>query len=1428
MNDPTHNPDPNLPDVDPIAEGKRHLAADKIDAAVKSFIRAVRIQPTSTEALRQLGLALEKQREFPAAAGAFHRLITVMPDHPDAYNHLGRVNYKLGNVEAAASFFQKALSINFRFPGAQNSLGIVFVRMGRFREAEACFKNALALLPDYAEARFNLAYLRLLQADFEEGWRSYEYRYNFNPALRQRIEPRWDGEAMEGKTLFVTHEQGIGDTIQFMRYLPLVRQRCGRLIFSCPDSLRTLAEGFPGIDAFPATGSPNGLHAAIGLLSLPHIFQTYSDEAVPSSVPYIFPSADKIRQWADVKAEGVCNVGLVWAGNPRHQDDWNRSLHLSQLKSLAEVPDVVFHSLQKGARTEEAERPPEGMALRNNTSRLADFSDTAGLIHHLDLVISVDTAVAHLAGAMGKPVWTLLSFVPDWRWLLERPDTPWYPTMRLFRQRRFKDWSAPIADIARSLGKFAASGPSETPLTVRPPVSSDSVPGDANLDEMQNKTPRCRIVPIESPLHQTESHQMPFQRHLEAGPSRYEDLSRENRFEEAVAAYEAALSVDPDASQAAPDEISSAYVNLALLHLRRGDRPSAVAVLEKAANLVPNAAIFNHLGELYRRNNRLDDAEAMVRQAIDLEPDSASAHANLGAIYITRERYEAAIPTFETALSLKPEMTDARFNLGLTYKLMGRFSEAETAFHGVIERSPGHVGAYVGLGLVLNEQGKHAASESAYRRALEISPDHPEALVGLGIVLKDQRRMDESLAAYQRAAEKWPNHVEAIKGLGVTLKDLGRFDEALAHYDRIRVLQPLNKDILLNIGNCQKAKGDMEAARRTYREAIDADPVFARAHLYYGLLLLLLGEFEEGWMAYEWRWKDTPLVKQAERYAQIPLWDGSPLAGKTILLHGEQGFGDSIQFIRYAPRVAGQGAHVIVECETSLTRLFSHAPGVHSVIDKKSELPPADCHASLMQLARIFNTDATAIPAETPYLAPIPEDAKKWKNRLAGQEGLKIGLVWAGNPKHQKDHLRSIPLAWLKPVLDTPNVRFFSLQKGDRASELADCTSRDRIFDLAVSLNDFADTAAVITALDLVITVDTAVAHLAGALGRPVWTMIQFSPDWRWQIGREDTPWYPTMRLFRQTAHDKWSPVIESVATALREHVEAGGAPPVDTNPPKNAEHRTAMIEQNLRNTGTGMTGVRQCRHGLMLYLKEDQYVGRSLALYGEFSEGETELFRQLIRPGFVVVEAGANIGAHTLFLAKAVGPDGVVLAFEPQRMLHQILCANMALNEITNVHARHMALGDGNGTLYTPVLDYRRFFNFGGVSLNSEKGEPVAVASLDSFNLPRLNLLKADVEGMEVELLRGGAETIRRCRPLLYVENDRRERSSELVELIFSLNYRVWWHKPLLFNPNNFADNPENLFGNIISANLLCVPAESDARISGLAEITGPAGYAI
>jgi len=713
-------------------------------------------------------------------------------------------------------------------------------------------------------------------------------------------------------------------------------------------------------------------------------------------------------------------------------------------------------------------------------------------------------------------------------------------------------------------------------------------------------------------------------------------------------------------------------------------------------------------------------------------------------------------------------------------------------------------------GWTLHQAGDIAGAEQIYRQVLQADANNANAWCYFGMACHDQDRLDEAVVAYRKAIQILPNFPVAFNNLGNTLRLQRRLDESIASFDHALSLKPDYVNAHKNKGTALVWEGHLDEALASYRRALEFAPDDAETHKNLGVILLLLGDFQKGWQEYGWRWKTNEA--SLPEYSQ-PLWDGASLDGQTILLVVEQGLGDTVHFARYAAVLKEKyDCRVIAACQKALLPLLGSCPGIDTLIAADEDAPAFDVFAPLLDVPGILDDDLGTFPTNVPYLSASPELIEQWKQELDAYRGLKVGIAWQGNPKHHADRMRSMPLSEFAPLGKLKGIQLFSLQKGPGVDQLDAVGGRLDIIHLGDRLDEqsgaFMDTAAVLKGLDLLIASDTAIAHVAGALGVPVWLALPHVPDWRWLLEREDTPWYPTMRLFRQTSVGDWSSVFERMAEELRHQF-------LNIQPKRYDDYRVV--------TGS-MNRVTRTRHGLMVYNRHDMYIGRSLDRYGEFSEGECDLFRQLVQPGSVVVEAGANCGAHTLVLSELVGEKGVVCAFEPQRVVFQALCANMALNGRTNAHCRPEALGATPGAVFVPTLDHNTEQNFGGLGLGSyQSGEEVPVTTVDSLGLPRCDMLKADVEGMELSVLKGAANTIEEHRPILYVENDRREHSAALIEYIMSLGYDLYWHLPPLFNPANYFDNPTNEFGRIVSANMLCVHSSVKSSIAGLRRIENP-----
>jgi hypothetical protein len=419
---------------------------------------------------------------------------------------------------------------------------------------------------------------------------------------------------------------------------------------------------------------------------------------------------------------------------------------------------------------------------------------------------------------------------------------------------------------------------------------------------------------------------------------------------------------------------------------------------------------------------------------------------------------------------------------------------------------------------------------ASYREVVRLEPDHSEALNNLGVALHAMQRTDEALDALRRAVAIAPGYAEAHNNLGNALRERGEFDEAESCYRRALAIKPDYAEARHNLGNARKSRGHLAEALDWYDRALAIRPDMAQIHLSRALAWLEAGDFERGWPEYEWRLKCPQF---AIPQLAPPRWDGRPLDGRTILLYADHGLGDAIQFIRYAPMVKDRGGRAVVVCRAPLSRLLATCAGVDRVVVEGAPIPACDVHAPLMSLPGIFGTSASSVPANVPYLSADPGLIDAWAGELAGGDGLKIGIAWQGNPGHVRDRARSFRLERFEPLARRPGVRLYSLQKGHGSEQVAELEGRFPVIDLGPRLDDLMDTAAAMMHLDLVISADTSVVHLAGALGVPVWVALPFETDWRWMSAREDCLWYPTMRLFRQPRWGDWDDVFARIAAAI-------------------------------------------------------------------------------------------------------------------------------------------------------------------------------------------------------------------------------------------------------------------------------------------------------
>jgi tetratricopeptide (TPR) repeat protein len=537
----------------------------------------------------------------------------------------------------------------------------------------------------------------------------------------------------------------------------------------------------------------------------------------------------------------------------------------------------------------------------------------------------------------------------------------------------------------------------------------------------------------------------------------------------------------------------------ALTSYRQGDLARAEEIYRGLIRTTSEPLCHADLGVVLEARGKHHDAMAAYCTAIDLAPREARPHYHLGNLLWSRKEERAAAESFRRALALKPDYADAHNNLGRLLMGVGQVDVAAEHFRKAVAADPKSHFAHNNLGTALHELGRLEEAKQCYRAAVQLKPEFAEAYGNLG-------------SAHLSLDEHAP---------------------AICNCRKAVELDPVSGAGYFNLANALRAALQVEEALLNYERAIALCPDAPGYRWNYATALLQAGDYERGWNEYECRWTGCRELRGAKPVLRSPEWRGEDITGKTLLIWGEQGFGDVIQFARYATLAAECGARVVVACQRELVRLLRTVTGVSQVVAVDAPLPAFDAHCSLLTLPKIFGTTIETIPPRVPYVAPESLQVMKWRERLEGQQGLKVGLVWGGRASNSVDRKRSVALSDLTPLAGVGGVRFFSLQKGEHANHADAATAGMTFVDWTAELDDFADTAALIENLDLVISVDTATAHLAGALGKPTWLLNRYESDWRWLLHRSDSPWYPTLTIYRQQVPGDWSPVIARVAAAL-------------------------------------------------------------------------------------------------------------------------------------------------------------------------------------------------------------------------------------------------------------------------------------------------------
>ncbi|MCK9918828.1 tetratricopeptide repeat protein [Microbacteriaceae bacterium K1510] len=610
--------------------------------------------------------------------------------------------------------------------------------------------------------------------------------------------------------------------------------------------------------------------------------------------------------------------------------------------------------------------------------------------------------------------------------------------------------------------------------------------------------------------------------YAEAHNNRGNALRALARTEDALAAFDRALALKSDYAEAHNNRGN------ALMELGRQNDALTSYNAALAARPAYADALVNR-GQCLNALKRADEALADFDKALALNPRHAVALKERGRLLFDRGELAAALDCYDRSLAITPDDAETHARRGLALRDLKRFDEAFAAYDRALALKPDFIDAVVARGNVFYQMGRFAEGLAEYERALAMQPDFAYGFNNRGNALHALGRHDEALASYEQALAIDPEYTEAYNNRGNALVELNRLDDALTDYNAAIASKPF-ASALVNRGSALRYLDRTDEAMASFDQAIALEPNMPEAHWNKALLCLTFGDYERGLEGYEWRWRGA--TELAPRGFSQPQWRGEDIAGKTIFLHAEQGFGDSIQMLRYLPLVKAKGARIVLELPDALVPLLGPMAEGVTVFNRGTPLPPFDVHCPLMSLPLAFGTRVETVPAEVPYLHVPAERLDRWRARLPKGETRRIGLVWSGKPSHKNDHNRSIPLARLASWIATPGLSFVSLQREYRDADLP-VLAQLPIARIDDALVDFADTAAAVEQCDLVIAVDTAVAHLAGSLGKPLWVLLSHIQDWRWLRERADSPWYPSARLFRQARDGNWDGVIATLSREL-------------------------------------------------------------------------------------------------------------------------------------------------------------------------------------------------------------------------------------------------------------------------------------------------------
>jgi tetratricopeptide (TPR) repeat protein len=1135
------------------------------EASARSLIA---LAPTDATAHHHLAISLWRQERFDEATDAFERSLEFRPRDPAILNDYALLLAELGGPPGSLEICQAAVETNPGGIDALNNRGIAEIAAGKVRDSLASYNAALRFMPNAARVIYNRNFARLLLGDFKGHCEDYEARFAGSGmwdtgTAKQDELPLWQGEPIRGLNLLIHAEQGFGDVIQYLRFIPLLAMmKPARLTLHIQaELLPVLATMRQFAELHPIGTAMGPCHFSVPIMSLPHRLGT-DWNTLPAWRPYVAPEPERVAYWRERLARAgrerdavvgaaapVMKVGLVWRGFAGNARDRVRSLSLRDLYPLAH-PLIRFVSLQKGPAAAEA-AGDEVLRPLPLGDEFHDFGDTAALISQLDLVVTIDTSVAHLSGALGHPTWILTPHI-DFKWLINRDDSPWYPSVRLFRQPARDDWAPAIELLAAALhrrvderllqdkvpdglqgevselleqGRTLAAAERCHRVLVAAPGNGDALLGAARAAQEAGQLENA----LRAACDGIDQHPQRADMHLQHA----QVLQQLKRPFEALGAYHHALARDPN--------MIEALRGLAQLLRERGLVQAAQRPLDHLLKLAPEdwRAQADRADCLFASNNLLGALrwarESLNRQRSD-NPAQALESRCLQLLADNVPELGPAIAQWRSAGSAREAFTlaEALLDAGVPEPAVGYYRAALTA------RQDSSLLLALSDCLVALADWQAAAelgelSGRIFPTDDDLRSDYATALWKLG-------RIDEAEKEFSLLLARTQDHLAALLHGSAVARERGDVGIAVDRAERALRVAPQSPEVLLNAAAVAEWQGDDGSATKFLDQILKLSPDHRAARFNRGLLALRHGRWEDGWVDYEAR-ADVEQVRilLGPKGAEASRWAGEDLSGKHIVVCCEQGLGDTLQFLRFLPALAAFGApRVTLQVQDELlVWVRDLSPPVRStlfqVMPRHLPLPPFDVFLPLLSLPGVLGVRSDQVPV--PHLPPIRAERRAyWREWLSLVPGRRIGLCWAGNPAFPRDRERSpglSPFAELLAEEKKSHARHWvAMVVGPRVTEGAGHGLR--LPAIAPALG-FADSSALVSELDLLITSDTALAHLAAGLGRPTWLLVADICDWRWGAEGDGTLWYPSMRIFRQPGKGDWRSVIEAVRQALNE-----------------------------------------------------------------------------------------------------------------------------------------------------------------------------------------------------------------------------------------------------------------------------------------------------